>query len=349
MRLREQGFTLIELLVSMAVLTIVMGGLSGVLMLVSRAMPQGDRAASEIERSAALDVLAEDLTLALDKPVLVDDEIRFSVPDRTGDALPEAVAYAIDEATLMRRQNAATPTPMLEGVASLGLTTGTTTSSRATEPSSTINPVLALWSTTRSTVTVHSGATYLQPFLPQTGAADRMRITRIRLHAAQGSFVVVGDPDADQWISVAVHRLDALRTPIAPPIAEVELHPARLAATAQWVDLPTGAASEIETGDWLGILVRTGLDSSRGPVLSRQTSDSDGGAAGSLLLQIPLLPGVWTPVLGNYLVCEVEAELITAGATVSEQLVWTGTASVRFEDGSERSTSARLLSRGEGP
>ena len=343
------GFTLIEIIVSMAILTIVLGGLTSVLMLVSRAMPQGDRAASELKRSAALDVLAEDLTLALDKPAIVAGEIRFSVSDRTGDGLPETIAYAIDEVTLTRTQNAAAPRSLLDGVESLGLTTATTTSSRTTEPTSTVGSVLALWSTTRSTLTVHEGATYLQPFIPQTGAADRMRITRIRLHAAQGSFVVAGDPDEDEWISVAIHRLDALRSPIAPPIAEVELHPSRLAATAQWIDLPVGVSTEIETGDWLGILVRTGLASSQGPVLSRQTSDSDGGAAGSLMLQIPMIAPLWTPVLGNYLVCEVEAELITEGSTVTDELVWTGTASVRFEDGSARSTSARLLSRGEGP
>ena len=90
------GFTLVELVASMAIMTILLGGIASAVVLATHALPDED---DPSERTAAaiavVEQIAGDLTLA-DTFLLADpDAVRFTVPDRGhGDVGPETMRYA---------------------------------------------------------------------------------------------------------------------------------------------------------------------------------------------------------------------------------------------------------------
>lgn len=344
---RAAGFTLIELVVSMSVLSLVLGGLSGVLILVSRAVESAEDTTVAIDRGIAMDMLAEDLALALAEPSLDAQTLTITVPDRNEDDVPETIVYAISAGELERSIGGSDPHTVAAGVSSITLRNESTSTNLTSDPTVSTQRLLSLWSDDRNAAVVHRGNWLCQPFMPNTGGADSLRITNIRLHVKHGGFIVQGEPNKDEIVCVQVYELDVFRQPIGPVLAEVELHPSRLAAGAQWLDLPVPVSTEIETGTLLGIVLKTELDISYGPSFTTQRGSSGGGIAEPMMFSWGSGWPFATTVVW-YLACEVDAELTTLGSTSSVATVWRSSADVAFDDGTTRTADARVLSNGEG-
>lgn len=92
---RRAGYTLIELLVSSAAATILMAGMTSSIYIASQVYERsGSTSADRADASDVLEVLTDDLGEALSFSEKTDKAITFTVPDRSGDSLPETLRYA---------------------------------------------------------------------------------------------------------------------------------------------------------------------------------------------------------------------------------------------------------------
>ena len=88
------AFTLVELMVSVAIISVIMGGVAGTIMFSARQM--ADSAEAETRSFNTCEILAEinaELALALSVERRDDDAVTLTVPDRNGDGAPETIAY----------------------------------------------------------------------------------------------------------------------------------------------------------------------------------------------------------------------------------------------------------------
>ena len=92
---RRHGFTLVELVTSLAIMTILVGGMGSAVMIASQAIDDGTSRSSRItEAREALDRITADAAVALSVTERTASAIAFTVPDRSGDGLPETLRYA---------------------------------------------------------------------------------------------------------------------------------------------------------------------------------------------------------------------------------------------------------------
>jgi len=88
------GFTLLELTLSVAVLAILMGTMVSSIVIASRSLDDGATQAGQMLTGAdALEQLNADLASATDFAERTATATTFTVPDRTGDGLPETIRY----------------------------------------------------------------------------------------------------------------------------------------------------------------------------------------------------------------------------------------------------------------
>jgi len=91
---RRGGYTLLELIVSSSVGAILVAGLSGGLYIASQSF---DGNSAVIDQATAQEIVGQmmrDLNQAIRFTVRTNTAVQFTVPDRTGDGLPEEIAYA---------------------------------------------------------------------------------------------------------------------------------------------------------------------------------------------------------------------------------------------------------------
>jgi len=92
---RPRAFTLAELVLSLALMTVLMGGVISALALAGRAIPTpDDPLQAVVDATGALEQMTQDLQCAQTFPELAGRAISFTVTDRTGDGQPEGVRYS---------------------------------------------------------------------------------------------------------------------------------------------------------------------------------------------------------------------------------------------------------------
>lgn len=115
-----RGFSLFELVVSVAVMTTIMLGLGSAMLIAGRALPQGENAATQtIAASEALERMTAELQYATAVTQRSATLIEFTVPDRSGDGVPETIRYewaGTPGAPLIRQYNATAPIAVLSDV-----------------------------------------------------------------------------------------------------------------------------------------------------------------------------------------------------------------------------------------
>jgi len=120
-----RGLTLAELLVSMALMTIVLGGIASALVVASHALPgQCSPAAAALQMSDVADRIADDLAYAQSFTQRSSTAVQFVVPDRDGDTLPDTIRYAWSGTAgdpLTRQYKSGTAVTILEGVQQFNL------------------------------------------------------------------------------------------------------------------------------------------------------------------------------------------------------------------------------------
>jgi Tfp pilus assembly protein FimT len=88
------GFTLLELTLSVAVLALLMGTMVSSILIASRSLDDGATQTGQLLTGAdVLEELNADLASATGFAERTPTAVTFTVPDRTGDAVPETIRY----------------------------------------------------------------------------------------------------------------------------------------------------------------------------------------------------------------------------------------------------------------
>jgi prepilin-type N-terminal cleavage/methylation domain-containing protein len=115
----RRGFSLVELVSSLAITSILMLGLSSVMLIGSKAVPTGtEQIHAEAACNDAIEKFAHDATLAIGVSLVTSEKLVFVVPDRDGDASNDQVSYILENSStvLKRGWNAETPSTLLSGL-----------------------------------------------------------------------------------------------------------------------------------------------------------------------------------------------------------------------------------------
>lgn len=123
---RRRGLSLVELTVSMAVSTILLAGIASAMVIASHALPDSNSTMSTtIDAYRVADQLAGELYVAQTITSKTSKSITFFVPDRNGDANPEAISYSwsgIAGAPLVRQYHNGTQLIVADNVQEFQLT-----------------------------------------------------------------------------------------------------------------------------------------------------------------------------------------------------------------------------------
>ena len=93
-KLRRGGHTLLELMIASSMGTLILGGLSGSLYVASRTFDQDGNAGNQLTAQQILGDLMADMNQAILFTERTANAVTFTVPDRTGDHLPETIRYS---------------------------------------------------------------------------------------------------------------------------------------------------------------------------------------------------------------------------------------------------------------
>lgn len=125
-RFQRRGFTLVEMVLSMAVMTVLLGGIASAMILASRAMPDRDTPFSNtMDGYYAADRLAGELYAARSFSVMSPTQVTFTVADRNNDGVPETISYTWSGtagASLMRQYNTDPVVALADSVNEFALT-----------------------------------------------------------------------------------------------------------------------------------------------------------------------------------------------------------------------------------
>jgi prepilin-type N-terminal cleavage/methylation domain-containing protein len=117
---RRRAFTLVELVLSMAVMTVLLGGLASAMILASRAVPdRKSTLAAAMDGSYAADQLAAELFVAKSFSVRSATAVKFTLDDRNADGVDDTIRYewsGTAGAPLTRKYNLAATVTVLSDV-----------------------------------------------------------------------------------------------------------------------------------------------------------------------------------------------------------------------------------------
>ncbi|MDH3583121.1 MAG: prepilin-type N-terminal cleavage/methylation domain-containing protein, partial [Phycisphaerae bacterium] len=95
----RSGFSMVELMTALVVMTILLGAITSILLLASRAAGQVDAPTARATKAAeAIGALSADLNLALVFVYTGTQAVEFTVPDRDGDGEAELIRYEWSDA-----------------------------------------------------------------------------------------------------------------------------------------------------------------------------------------------------------------------------------------------------------
>ncbi|MGB2984554.1 MAG: prepilin-type N-terminal cleavage/methylation domain-containing protein [Phycisphaerae bacterium] len=245
---RHRAVTLVELTVSMAVMTVLMGGLASAIVLASRALPEDQSSLSAtVDGYSATDQIAGELLCAQTFTVRTSTTVEFTVADR--DPLinpgPETIRYEWSGTPgdpLNRSYNNGTAVAVVDDVQDFTLTYNTTTQSETTiEDATTWSDETEVayfdgWTGVTATNESHVlGPGYLDSeyfeIVPPEGATE-MKFTLATVSLSHAGT----PPDA---VTVSIHRSkgDGSYVPDSTPIGTPASIPgSSLTTTALWKD-----------------------------------------------------------------------------------------------------------------
>lgn len=187
---------------AMAVLSILLLGMAGALGISIRAADRGDDApARALAVTSAVDDLSADLADATAITESTPNSVAFTVPDRTGDAIPETIRYqwsATRAGTITRAMNNKAPVPVATNIDGFSVTfrhrIGDTSSEGAEQPIFQVNSLLAgLTSSSVSIGDQNWARQHVSPAWDSSVVAwsvTRLRLVATRNGAATGQFVI---------------------------------------------------------------------------------------------------------------------------------------------------------------
>lgn len=268
-----RGFTLVELLLSVTVISIVMVGLSSALLIASRAVPDRDPFGAEHSASAALLWLCDEIRSATWLIEHEQNSVTFTVPDRSGNGLPERIRYkwsGVAGDPLVRSVNDEPEAPVLNDVSEFAMRFVVSEISEsvpgAVSESAEYVLASALGSDGGYSITNNNWlGVHVQPVLSYD--TQVWRITRFMFRARQS-------PPPTGRLFVQLRPATASGTPASTIIEQVGMNESDLSPTMSWqtihytpTDIPRDQARCI-------VVVRSSGDS---PVCELETLDVAGG------------------------------------------------------------------------
>jgi len=198
---RRPAFTLMELVLSMAVMTILMGGVSAAMLLASKAVPDRKTALSAVNESYhAIARVQSELANAkrIKNPSAI--QISFTVADRNNDGVDETIMYiwsGVAGTPLKRKYNAEALTDVVEDVREFQLTYDKKLVPQKTTPGPNESNESLLLSYdpagTPTNLSITSNdwiGQYFKPTLPVDATA--WKIARVELRTPTGSYLPSG-------------------------------------------------------------------------------------------------------------------------------------------------------------
>lgn len=191
-RRRQPGFTLVELILSMAVMSILMGGIASAMLLASRAVPDRRTALTAVNESyQALEQINAELATAKGFKNLGTNQVVFTVGDRNADGVDETIRYiwsGIEGTELKRMYNADALTTALTDVYEFQLDYDKTQVPFSWTPAANESDEMLLAHydlegvpTTFTVDSTHWIGQYFKPLMP--AGATSWRVTRLRVQA----------------------------------------------------------------------------------------------------------------------------------------------------------------------
>ena len=245
---RNAAFTLAELLVSLGICAMLLMGLGSAILLAARAVP--GRASPAVQVSSAargLDLLATELYYAQSFSSLGPNSVTFTVAPRGTDTQPETITYSWSGKAgdpLMRQYNAGAAVPVVNGIASFGLTynrRAVTTTTKTTSTSTTPEQLLASftawsdgWPVVSSTFPLSSTQQICEYFklnaAPPSGATS-FQITRVVL-------LLEAWPGGGQSFTVGLYKPGNAPAPSSSVIAgPVNISASVLTGSYNWTNI----------------------------------------------------------------------------------------------------------------
>ncbi len=250
---QRTAFTLLELVTSLAVTTILMGGLTSAMLLATQAMPDDRRPAeATVAASETADRIVAELAYALSFSERSANAIAFTVADRNGDGDPESIRYAWSAAPgdpLTYEYNGSSAVNLLANVREFSLTYDVevvTGQNPGPTNVSAEQELMGYFSTSDlAEAHVHYDdrwwSQYFKPALP----ADALSwtVTRVRVLARE---------DSEKYLTrVGLRRPLPDHTPSNITVDETILWPASLSNEYQWVILSFDNAEDLSPGKGL--------------------------------------------------------------------------------------------------
>ncbi len=189
----RRAFTLVELVLSMAVMSILLGGLASAMIIATRAIPNRESApGTAMESAYATEQLAGELAVAKTFSVRSPTVVEFKVDDRNNDGVDEVIRYewsGTSGASLTRKYNSDAAVPVIGDVNEFALDYTLTPVTAQVVPGPTESQETLLMSFTGpGNMTEWSVSStswigqYFKPTLP--AGATSWKVTRVRIRAA---------------------------------------------------------------------------------------------------------------------------------------------------------------------
>jgi hypothetical protein len=268
----RRAFSLLELLLALSISTTLLAALGSLLVFALRAVPTGSSPAERaLSAAAALEQISADLAVAISVTQAAGNAITFTVPDRTGDNIPDTIQYAWNALNspgepLYRSVNNAPPTILIPSVEqfTLAYTLRTTTSTSSSSSASSESLLASSDSLLSLTGVVPNGTTALgqtfRPTLP-TGTAS-FSITRIAIRARD-------DGSQDGSLRIAIRPVDAAGLPTGPTIAQGIINETSLDSSNAFRSVSTPGAVGLPPSTTFAILITSASGTRPAQVFTR--------------------------------------------------------------------------------
>ncbi|MEO1236933.1 MAG: type II secretion system protein [Planctomycetota bacterium] len=296
----RRGFTLAEMVVSLAVMGVLLVGMTSAVVLASKALPANRGAASATTEAArGLHQFRDELRAATELLNCAATSVTINLPDRDGDGRPQVITYAWSGSPgdpLTRTEDGGTPHDLIGAVEAFSLTFMTTASE-------TVFPGLADWSS-EVLLSSHEAAASGANFRVKS---DEWPGTRLSHTPAGGGawrltrFLFYG---RDAGGATGQNRIEMKRwddgeaRPQGAPLDQAIVEESTLGSSFDWQEAVFTGLVEWSSGEEVALVVKaaTGEDSARlkystaddAPSVMFSTTDSGGtwsaGADGDELL-----------------------------------------------------------------
>jgi prepilin-type N-terminal cleavage/methylation domain-containing protein len=271
---QRRAFSLAEMVVSLAVVAVLVGSMTSVLMLSARAIDDRTNPAGKTVLAAeALDLLLADLSVATSFSERTNLVAAFEVPDRTGDGQPELVRYAwsgIPSDPLVRSFNGVTDGTFATDVQQFNLSYLLAAAPAPVEGATAKlmghDDAAGGTMSERLQKSVEWCAQFFRPSLPADAAS--WKITSVQLVAANHA-------GTDGVVDVQIRSADAAGKPTAVVLATTTLYESSLPSTFGWVTVPIGPVADLAPGQGVCIVLRS--VSGSGTIARWQFETSTGG------------------------------------------------------------------------